>query len=65
MNRLMLCQGSQEALCSGAARAARRGSWQQQGTISTGYQVLGCPQRRESGAAVRYTKARSMGCVCV
>lgn len=50
---LMLCEGSQEALCSGVAHAARRGSWQRQGTMSTGYQLLSCPQQHDSGAAVR------------
>ena len=46
MNRLTLCQGGQEALCSGVMRAARRGSWQWQGTMSMGYPVPSCPQRQ-------------------
>lgn len=28
MNRLALCQGAQEALCSEVMHAARSGSWQ-------------------------------------
>lgn len=66
MNRLTLCQGSQEALSSGVARAARRGSWQQQGTMSMGYQVLRCPHRHESGAAARYKKGKKHWvCLCI
>lgn len=58
--------GGQEALSSGVARAARRGSWQQQGTMFTGYRVLSCPQQHESGAAERYKKGKKHWvCLCV
>lgn len=66
MNRLTLCQGGQEARCSGAARAARRGSWQRQGTTSTGFRVLSCARRHESGTAGRYKKGKKHWvCLCV
>jgi len=66
MNRLTLCQGGQEALSSGAARAARRGSWQRQGTVSAGCRVLSRPQQHESGAAERYKKGKKHWvCLCL
>lgn len=66
MNRLTLCQGAQEALCSEVTHAARRGSWQWWGTTSMGYQVLSCPQWHESGATKSHTKGKKHRvCLCI
>lgn len=61
MNRLTLCQGAQEALCSEVTHAARRGSWQWWGTTSMGYQVLSCPQWHESGATESHKGQEARG----
>lgn len=64
MNRCTSCQGGREALSSGVARAARRGSWQ--GAMPMGYRVLRCPRRHESCAAGRYRKGKKHWvCLCV